>query len=74
MADAVCDRADNAFGPKIHGCRDGKDFTLLFEQSILSLVPSVLFLGCCFYRYAKLIKRERVLISSLDRLILAKLV
>ncbi|EHK21751.1 uncharacterized protein TRIVIDRAFT_59905 [Trichoderma virens Gv29-8] len=38
--------ADNAFGPRVHGCREDFDFTLLFEQSILSILPSLLvFLG-----------------------------
>jgi hypothetical protein len=32
---------DNSFGPVvIPGCRGGFDFTLLFEQSYLSIVPS----------------------------------
>ncbi|KAE8392559.1 hypothetical protein BDV23DRAFT_151059 [Aspergillus alliaceus] len=48
------------------------DFTLLFEQSFFSLLPSICFLGCSLYRYAKLVKRERVLQSSLDGLMLAK--
>ena len=38
-------RADNAFGPVVERpCRDGSDFTLLFEQSILSIGPSSVFL------------------------------
>ena len=36
--------ADNDFGPAVLGCRNGFDFTLLFEQTILSLVPSLLLL------------------------------
>ena len=37
--------ADDAFGPiVISSCRQGFDFTLLFEQSILSIVPSVILL------------------------------
>lgn len=39
----VCE--DNSFGPIInHGCRAAFDFTLLFEQTILYVVPSALFL------------------------------
>ena len=35
--------ADNAFGPTVDGsCRDGFDFTLLFEQVMLSIIPSLL--------------------------------
>lgn len=37
--------ADNSFGPVTNpGCRDGFDFTLLFEQAIFGLVPAVAFL------------------------------
>lgn len=37
-----CDfHADDVFGPQVVGCRDSFDFTLLFEQSILSIGPSV---------------------------------
>lgn len=32
--------ADDVFGPIVSGCRGDFDFTLLFEQSILSSVPS----------------------------------
>ena len=36
-----CDfEADNVFGPQVVACRDGFDFTLFFEQSILSIGPS----------------------------------
>ncbi|KAF4965252.1 hypothetical protein FSARC_6931 [Fusarium sarcochroum] len=36
-----CDfEADNVFGPRVVACRDGFDFTLLFEQSVLSIGPS----------------------------------
>ncbi|RMZ79569.1 hypothetical protein DV737_g3391, partial [Chaetothyriales sp. CBS 132003] len=35
-------QADNVFGPRIVVCRDGFDFTLLFEQSILSIGPSAI--------------------------------
>ncbi|KAF5010391.1 hypothetical protein FDECE_3443 [Fusarium decemcellulare] len=36
-----CDfEADSVFGPRVVACRDGFDFTLLFEQSVLSIGPS----------------------------------
>ncbi|TVY47392.1 ABC transporter [Lachnellula occidentalis] len=36
---------DDSFGPIVsRGCRDYFDFTLLFEQSILSIGPSILFI------------------------------
>jgi ATP-binding cassette subfamily C (CFTR/MRP) protein 1 len=37
--------ADNVFGPVVAlPCRQGFDFTLLFEQSVLSIGPSCIFL------------------------------
>jgi len=37
--------ADNRIGPLIsHGCNRGIDFTLLFEQSVLSIGPSAILL------------------------------
>lgn len=45
MASACSIEADNAFGPAVNAsCRDGFDFTLLFEQSILGILPAVVFL------------------------------
>ncbi|MCJ1309562.1 hypothetical protein MMC25_003222 [Agyrium rufum] len=35
---------DNIFGPVVHECRSSFDFTLLFEQSILSIAPSAILL------------------------------
>ena len=47
-ANTTCPVAvDNSFGPGVgfdSPCRDGFDFTLLFEQSILTLLPAALFL------------------------------
>ena len=40
---SVCS-SDDVFGPVVDGCRGGFDFTLLFEQSILSIGPSAIFL------------------------------
>ncbi|KAI0132279.1 hypothetical protein BJ170DRAFT_592247 [Xylariales sp. AK1849] len=36
--------ADNYFGPTVHGCRDGFDFTLTFEHCYISIVPASLLL------------------------------
>lgn len=35
---------DNSFRPITNGCQRGWDFTLLFEDAILSIIPSLLFL------------------------------
>jgi ATP-binding cassette, subfamily C (CFTR/MRP), member 1 len=42
--------ADRAFGPQVHGCRADFDFTLLFEESFLSIAPSSLFLAVVPFR------------------------
>lgn len=49
-----CDvSADNVFGPRVDSCRDGFDFTLLFEQTIFSAIPSAAVIvastGCIVY-------------------------
>lgn len=55
-------QADNVFGPRVAFCRDGFDFTLLFEQSILSALPSALLTGasagCIFYLSKENIKTK----------------
>jgi hypothetical protein len=46
--------ADDRFGPTVVGCRDNFDFTLLFEQSMLPLGPSVMLLIASFPRIIQL--------------------
>lgn len=62
--------ADNVFGPVVdRNCRGGFDFTLLFEQSILGLLPSALF-GLAFAsRLVHLAKTETKTLSSSARLL-----
>lgn len=36
--------SDDVFGPVVQGCRSNFDFTLLFEQTILSIGPAALLL------------------------------
>ncbi|PWY72973.1 multidrug resistance-associated protein [Aspergillus heteromorphus CBS 117.55] len=51
--------ADNVFGPVVvHACRDGFDFTLLFEQSIFGLIPAVAFLLASPLRVRQLAKKD----------------
>jgi hypothetical protein len=52
-----CDAVDNSFGPVASGCRF--DFTLLFEETILFIGPSVIFLLLAMIRLWQL-RRERV--------------
>lgn len=47
-----CDvSADTHFGPRVSPCRRDFDFTLLFEQGILALLPDLSFLILCFCRW-----------------------
>ena len=59
--------ADNVFGPAVsQHCRGGFDFTLLFEQSILSLAPSLVLLVCSLLRISQLFQTTvKVLPSQL---------
>lgn len=49
--------ADLSFGPAINSrCRGGFDFTLLFEESILNLIPAALFILVSPWRVLYLVK------------------
>jgi hypothetical protein len=47
---SACYNDDIIIGPGVTGCRDNFDFTIAFEDSILSLVPSVCFLFLALLR------------------------
>ncbi|RAL02582.1 P-loop containing nucleoside triphosphate hydrolase protein [Aspergillus ibericus CBS 121593] len=49
--------AENHFGPGVLPCRRDFDFTLLFEQTILGLVPDLLFLVLCAFRWQQIYGR-----------------
>ncbi|TVY29246.1 ABC transporter [Lachnellula hyalina] len=55
---------DNVFGPVVQGCRSGFDFTLLFEQTILSIGPAALLLLSTPPRLLRLLQTTRKTISS----------
>jgi hypothetical protein len=45
IKDSMPSECENDFGPAVgSGCGDGFDFTLLFEQTILSILPAAAFL------------------------------
>lgn len=71
MALPCLTEADNQFGPAIR-CGHRFDFTLVFEQSILSIRPSVLMLLFSAFRLLKL--RSYTIKISPSRLQRAKLV
>lgn len=56
-----CNAADNSFGPAVPSeCRGGFDFTLLFEQTILSILPCALFLLFSWFQLARTWKAASV--------------
>ncbi|KAH6694276.1 P-loop containing nucleoside triphosphate hydrolase protein [Leptodontidium sp. MPI-SDFR-AT-0119] len=48
---------ENSFGPTVKICRGGFDFTALFEQVFLSIIPSAIFLVLLAFRLV-LLRRE----------------
>ena len=50
---------DDIFGPVIQGCRSNFDFTLLFEQTMLSMPPSAVLLLLAPPRIVKLLRSRR---------------
>ena len=59
-----CARIDDSFGPHAKYCRGGFDFTLLFEESILSIAPLALLLIVAPFRIAYLFKRRTKVVRS----------
>lgn len=65
--------SDASFGPTVHGCRDGFDFTLKFELLFFSLAPSTVFIGLSLPRLVWLIQRSVVVEPSWSWFATAKL-
>lgn len=53
-----CKLVDDTFGPYAESCRGGFDFTLLFEESILSILPLILLLTVTPFRILYLVRRS----------------
>lgn len=62
-----CARVDeDVFGPVVQGCLDNFDFTLLFEETILFVLPaSCLILLALAWRIPELIRAEGVVRVSI---------
>lgn len=67
-----CVNVDNTFGPHAGDCRGGFDFTLLFEQTILSIGPLALLLIFAPLRIRYLFRRQTKVVGS--KLLPSKLV
>jgi len=59
-----CAALDDSFGPHAGSCRGGFDFTLLFEETILTLLPLGLVLIVLPARAWLLLKRPRKVVAS----------
>lgn len=57
MSSSAC--ADDTYSLPVTGCRDNFDFTLLFEATFLSIVPSSIFLLLAFARLRYLYHKPR---------------
>lgn len=66
--------SDTTFGPFISGCRDDFDFTLLFEETILTIVPAACFILFGALRYTTLHKQPKIHGGSSQVLMFTKLV
>lgn len=60
--------ADDQFGPAVKGTRSSFDFTLLFENTFLSIVPSTIFLFAALLRARSLYGSSKKVASSWTRL------
>ncbi|AEO64844.1 uncharacterized protein THITE_35966 [Thermothielavioides terrestris NRRL 8126] len=61
---ASCSRLDDSFGPHAGECRGGFDFTLLFEETILTLLPLCLLLVVLPLRINFLLRRAKKLAAG----------
>ncbi|CCD44945.1 similar to ABC transporter [Botrytis cinerea T4] len=61
---------DDSFGPtvKVQSCRDGFDFTLLFEESIFTILPATLLLCAVPFRFWSIYRRPDAVKGSLLRI------
>lgn len=64
MITIICtmDSQDDTFGPHLPGAFD---FTLLFEQSILSLLPTTLFIVAALWRFGRIVHRPTCVVPSM---------
>jgi len=58
MSESCNLKADDVFGPQVHSYRNDYDFTLLFEQSILVLLPSTVFIVALVWRARQLHRQD----------------
>ncbi|KAH8701351.1 P-loop containing nucleoside triphosphate hydrolase protein [Phaeosphaeriaceae sp. PMI808] len=59
-----CTTIDQSFGPHAQNCRGGFDFTVLFEESILTLAPIGIFILVSPFRLFHLLRREKKVVPN----------
>ena len=59
-----CARVDDTFGPYAGDCRGGFDFTLLFEECILTIAPLGLLLVVAPWRLWYLFRKQKKVVWS----------
>ncbi|KAL1959109.1 hypothetical protein VTO42DRAFT_2896 [Malbranchea cinnamomea] len=64
LTNLTCAHIDDTFGPWALHCRGQFDFTLLFEETILTLAPLGLLLLVAPFRIAYLFKKEKKVVDS----------
>lgn len=70
----ACIRIDDTFGPHAGPCRGGFDFTLLFEEIILTLLPAGIILLALPFRLWYLAQRVKKVQANSRSLTVIKLV
>jgi ATP-binding cassette subfamily C (CFTR/MRP) protein 1 len=65
---------DGSFGPVVQACRDGFDFTVTFERTILSILPSSIFIVAAVARSAFLARWRRMRVARSGAFQFSKLV
>lgn len=64
MSSLSCASIDDSFGPYANDCRGGFDFTQLFEETILFIVPVAILLVVAPFRVWYLLKKATKVVSS----------
>jgi ATP-binding cassette, subfamily C (CFTR/MRP), member 1 len=59
-----CAVIDRSFGPYAQSCRGGFDFTVLFEESILTLAPIGFVILISPFRIVHLLQREKKVVPN----------
>lgn len=64
---ALSECMNNAFGPVVlrANCRSGFDFTLMFEETVLSIVPSTILLILVPFRLFRLYKSSTKVVHNI---------